>query len=77
MNIHELISVNAPLLQKLHENGVKISDYKYIQLYEKYLEMIKNGEKITYIVSSLSSTFEICERTVYRLIEFFSATAVL
>ena len=77
MNNYELITINAPLLKKLHENGITISAYKHIPLYEKYLEMVKEGEKITYIVATLSSLFEVGERTVYRLIEFFQTTAVI
>ena len=77
MNNYELITINAPLLKKLHENGITISAYKHIPLYEQYLEMVKDGEKITYIVATLSSIFEVGERTVYRLIEFFQTTAVI
>ena len=77
MNNYELITINAPLLKKLYENGIIISAYKHIPLYEKYLEMVKDGEKITYIVATLSSIFEVGERTVYRLIEFFQTTAVI
>ena len=77
MNNYELITINAPLLKKLHKNGITISAYKHIPLYEKYLEMVKDGEKITYIVATLSSLFEVGERTVYRLIEFFQTTAVI
>lgn len=76
MTVFELISVHRPLLQKLHSNGIKISDYKYIELYEKYLEMLKNGEKVTYIVTNLSGYFDVCERTVYNMIELFSTVVM-
>lgn len=76
MNLYELISLNRVMLKTMHKNGIKISDYKYLEIYEKYLEMTKNGDKITYIVANLSNIFEVGERTVYRLIEFFQTTAI-
>lgn len=76
MNLYELISLNRAMLKTMHKNGIKISDYKYLEIYEKYLEMTKNGDKITYIVANLSNIFEVGERTVYRIIELFQTTAI-
>lgn len=77
MTVYELLSVNSEVLKKLHVNGVRISDYKYVEIYKRYLEMVESGEKVSYIVSNLASLYEVGERTVYRLIELFSTTAVM
>ena len=77
MTLYELISVNSSMLKRLHANGIKISDYKYLNIYEKYLEMIANGDKVTYIVANLSTIYDVGERTIYRLIELFQSTAIL
>lgn len=77
MKMFELISVNAPILKVLHKNRVRTDVFKYVEIYEKYLEMSKSGEKITYIVANLSSTFDVCERTIYRIIELFSQNVVM
>ena len=67
MTVYELLSVNSEVLKKLHVNGVRISDYKYVEIYKRYLEMVESGEKVSYIVSNLASLYEVGERTVYRL----------
>ena len=77
MKLHELISVNAPLLKVLHKNGIKADAYKYVEIYDKYLEMTENGDKITYIVANLATSFDICERTIYRIIELFSQNVIM
>jgi len=77
MKLHELISVNAPLLKVLHKNNVKADAYKYVEIYDKYLEMSGNGDKITYIVANLATSFDMCERTIYRIIEFFSQNVIM
>ena len=63
MTVYELLSVNSEVLKKLHVNGVRISDYKYVEIYKRYLEMVESGEKVSYIVSNLASLYEVGERT--------------
>ena len=77
MTVYELLAVNSDVLKKLHINGVRISDYKYVEIYKKYLEMIESGDKVSYVVTNLSAIYEVGERTIYRLIELFSMTAIM
>lgn len=77
MTVYELLAVNSDVLKKLHINGVRISDYKYVEIYKKYLEMMESGDKVSYIVSNLATIYEVGERTIYRLIELFSTTAIM
>lgn len=77
MTFYELISLNSKMLTTLHSNGIKIDDYRHLKIYEEYKEMAAKGDKITYIVSCLSTTYDLCERTIYRLIDFFNSTAIL
>ena len=77
MTFYELISLNSKLLTTLHSNGIKTEDYRHLKIYEDYKDMAARGEKITYIVSVLSTTYDLCERTIYRLIEFFNSTAIM
>lgn len=76
MKIFELLSVNKGLLKTMDDNGVKPHHYKFIQLFEDYKRMVSNGDKITYIVTILSSAYNISERAVYRIIELFDSTAI-
>ena len=44
---------------------------KEIELYNEYNKLQANGEKISYIVATLSNRYGICERKVYDLIKRF------
>lgn len=68
MKTHELLSFNKEFLQKLHTAGIKINDYKYVELYEDYRQLNHRGEKKTYIVAFLSSKYNLSERHTYSVI---------
>lgn len=69
MTKYELIAVNKELLKRLHEEGIKTSDYKLVELFEEYDWLRKQGEKVTYIITKLSAKYNICERSVYSIIK--------
>jgi hypothetical protein len=69
MKVIELVSFNRELLSKIKAAGVNFDDYMYIDLYNEYKTMRKNGEKVTYIVAVLSEKYHISERKVYYLIK--------
>jgi hypothetical protein len=77
MTKFELLSVNKDLLKTMHDNGIKPQHHKFIDLFKEYKKMASMGEKITYIVTLLSSTYGISERAIYRLIELFDSTAII
>lgn len=55
MTAFEILYFNQELLKRLFESGLKISDYKYVDLYIDYEKMLCEGDKVIYIVSVLSS----------------------
>ncbi|MBR1654842.1 MAG: hypothetical protein IJ698_00265 [Prevotella sp.] len=61
----EIIQLTKELLKKLHDVGIKVTDYEYLQLFEDYEIMRAAGEKMTYIVAIL------CERKVYKLLRYY------
>jgi hypothetical protein len=73
MKIYELINFNRELLKKLADAGVRLDDAQYIDAYADYLEMYKNGEKVSYIVAVLSEKYSISERKVYSLLKRFQS----
>jgi hypothetical protein len=77
MTKFELLSVNKDLLKAMDKNGIKPHHHKFIDLFKEYKKMASMGEKITYIVTLLSSTYGISERAIYRLIELFDSTAII
>ena len=68
MKVYELLDFNKELLFKIHKAGLKADDFKYVDLYNEFLRLKSNGEKITYIVCCLSDEYKISERLVYSVI---------
>lgn len=68
MKVYELLNFNKELLLKIHVAGLKVDDYKYVDLYSDYLHLKNDGEKVTYIVNHLSYKYAISERHVYSIV---------
>ena len=51
--------------------GIRPDDVQYIELYNEYNKLQTNGEKVSYIVATLSLRYGISERKVYDLIMRF------
>jgi len=65
MKVHEILQQNTDLLRALARAGAAIEDVRYIPLWNDY------GFKVAYIVAYLCDTYEVSERTVYRIIRRF------
>lgn len=57
----------------MQQQTVEISDVRYLDMYREYLRMVQEGHKKTYIIAFLSDEYNIGQRTVYRVIDKFSA----
>lgn len=68
MKYYELLQVNKSFIQLLKKNGVVLTDVEMINIYEKYLQMIKTNEKRTYIMQKLADEAGIATRTLYVII---------
>lgn len=73
MTVFDVLSFNKELIRRLDLLGLKLGDYKYINLYSEYEDMYKAGEKMTYIVSFLSVKYGISERKVYMIVKLFKS----
>lgn len=71
MLIAEFVRINARLLKTLSDYGIKISDYKYVELFRDFVKMRENGDKTTYIVVALSEKYKLSETSVYRILRRF------
>lgn len=56
--------------------GIRPDDVQYIELYNEYNKLQTNGEKVSYIVATLSLRYGISERKVYDLIKRLKPTAI-
>ena len=71
MTLFEILSFNKEIISKLLKAGVKPADYHYIDLYNDYMCMLNQGEKVTYIVATLSERYSVSERKIYSIIKRF------
>ncbi len=49
-------------------NGIQLDDIRFIDMYDDYVKMHTDGEKVTYIVSLLAGKYTISERSVYKVL---------
>lgn len=73
MKVIELLNLHRSLLSFCREAGIHSDDVLYIDLYNDYLHMLADGNKVSYIVAVLSERYGVCERKVYALIKRFNA----
>lgn len=74
--VSELLYLNERYFQLLHENGVRIEDVQYLEMYRDYKRLSADGLKQSYIVAHLSAEYDIPERTIYRVIARLSKPVV-
>ena len=77
MKVYELVKIAREMMKTLHDSCVKMGDYQFLDLYEKYVEMLALGEKTSYIVAVLAEEYCICERKVYYLLSLFQSDCII
>lgn len=71
MKVADLVKFSAEMLKRLHENGIRVDDYKYVAMYREYERMKCDGYKTVFVVAKLSEQFGVCERLVYKVLRRF------
>lgn len=75
-SVADLLLLNERYFHLLNENGVRIEDVQYLDMYRDYKRLSADGLKQTYIVAHLSEEYDIPERTIYRVIARLSKPVV-
>ena len=73
MKVIEILNLNKELLKKFQMAGIRMDDVQYIDLFNEYLALVAQGEKVSYIVATLADKYTISERKVYDLIRRFKS----
>ena len=73
MKIIEVLKFNRELIKKLKTLGIRLEDEEFVDLYTDYTNLLKRGEKVSYIVARLSERYAVSERKVYMLIKRFGS----
>lgn len=72
MKVIELLKIDQLVLRLLQESCVRVDDVRFVELYEEYQRILKEGYKVSYAVTLLAEKYGISERKVYYLIKKFS-----
>ena len=72
MKVIEILKLGRKMMEMLQESCIKISDVRYIDLFDEYESMVSRGEKKSYSVAYLSDKYGISERHVYYLVKRLS-----
>ena len=74
MKIFEVLTFNRELLARLSAAGVRLADYRYLDLYGDYKQMVARGEKVTYAAMVTAQRHSISERQVYKIVRRMEST---
>lgn len=74
MIIADFVRISTETLKLLSKFGIRMGDFKYVELYTDYERMVSKGEKISYIVVVLASRYNISQSSVYRILKRFKTT---
>ena len=73
MTAFELLYFLQKPIKHLSECDIKMDDYKYIDMYLEFKQMVADKEKKEYIKTSLSDKYKISESSVMRVIRRFDS----
>lgn len=72
MKAIEFLKIGRELLKVMSNLGLRRDDYQHIELYEEYVIMRAEGEKVDYILCYLSDKYKLSESTVKRVVKRLS-----
>lgn len=77
MNCAELMKINSKMMELMSKFGIRVSDYQFVELYDEYQKMKREGEKYWYTITHLSEKYKVSESSVKRLIRKLSREVIL
>lgn len=72
MTNYELLIMNRSMVEVLLSNHININDVQNLQIYEQFLDMKKQGHKVTYITVFLAHKYGMTDRGIYKIIKRLS-----
>lgn len=75
MKAVEFLKLTREILKLMSALELKRDDYKNIELYEEYMKMRGEGNKVDYILAHLSIRYNLSESTIKRVIKRLSKEA--
>lgn len=72
MTNYELLIMNRSIVEVLLSNHININDVQNLQIYEQFMDMKKQGHKVTYITVFLAHKYGMTDRGIYKIIKRLS-----
>ena len=72
MTNYELLIMNRSMVEVLLANHININDVQNLQIYEQFMDMKKQGHKVTYITVFLAHKYGMTDRGIYKIIKRLS-----
>lgn len=70
----DIVRFNKELFQKLQSTGIKIEDWRYVELYDEYERLLREGVKRTAVALILAAKYKLSERQVYNIVKHFKSS---
>lgn len=71
MIIADFIKIHIGLLKYLSENDIRVGDWRYVKMYERFTLMRKEGVKYIVAVEQLAEEYGTSRATIERAIKKF------
>lgn len=71
MKVADIVRMGAEMLKFLSKNEVKVSDWQYVPMYERFEEMRAEGIKYSVAVDELADEYGMSRATVERALKRF------
>ena len=68
----ELVKISIEQLKMMSNSGIKMNDWKFVEMYEEYTEMRKRREKFRYIIAHLAEKYTTSESNIKRVVKRLS-----
>ena len=72
MKAVEILRIGKELLKVMSTFDLRRDDYLHLELYEEYLKMRSEGEKVDYVLYFLSRKYKVSESTIKRIVRRLS-----
>lgn len=66
------MKLSRSILEVLQNSCIKVDDIRYLQMYDDYEQMMKEGGKKAYVIATLVDIYHVSERQAYYVIKKFS-----
>ena len=77
VSLFSILKLNINQFKLMSEFDIPVHYYRYIPMFEEYLEMLGKGEKKAYIILFLADKYDVFDSTVKRVIKALSLRVTL